>query len=262
MQNIYPKDFIENVKSANNIIDVARTYMTLKQKGQDFWACCPFHKEKTPSFKISAVHQAYHCFGCHVSGNVISLVMQMESLSYRETLEHLAKRANIKIPKTEDDGVWQKQKNKKDRMFEMLIIARDFYCKTLYGEKNRAAVEYLHSRGIDDDLIKAFHIGYSDSWQGVINELKRRGFAEQEQHEAGIASINDRGKIWDAQYERITFAIHDIYGNCIGFTGRTMKKDDSIAKYKNTADTLVFNKSNIVYGIDVMKERTRNKRID
>ena len=105
-----------------------------------------------------------------------------------------------------------------------------------------------------------FHIGYSDSWQGVVDELKQHGISEQTMHEAGIVAKRDDGKrVWDAQFERITFAIHDVYGNCIGFTGRTMKKDENIAKYKNTAETAVFNKSNIVYGVDVMKNLSRGK---
>jgi DNA primase len=256
----YAQEFIDKVKAANNIIDIARSYMTLKQKGQDFWGCCPFHKEKTPSFKISNTHQAYYCFGCRASGNVISLVMQMESLSWREALEHLAKRANIELPKIDDN--FGKDARKKEKILSALAAARDFYCSNLRKAAGKNALEYLHSRGIDDDLIKMFRIGYSGDWQGVIDELKRKGFTEAEMQDAGIAAANGKGRIWDAQYERITFAIHDIYGNCIGFTGRTMSGDANIAKYKNTAETAVFNKSNILYGIDVMKECIRNVPAD
>ncbi|MBO4823656.1 MAG: DNA primase [Clostridia bacterium] len=256
----YPTEFIDQVRNASNIVDIARNYLPLRQKGQDFWACCPFHSEKTPSFAISAPKQFYYCYGCHESGNVFRLVMKMENLSWHEAVELLAKRANIAIPQTEDNSVWLKARQKRDRLHEALGLARDFYCRNLFLPQNKMALDYLHGRGIDDVLIKQFHIGYSDSWQGVVDALKQHGISEQTMCDAGIVARRDDGKrVWDAQFERITFSIHDVYGNCIGFTGRTMKKDDNIAKYKNTAETAVFNKSNIVYGVDVMKELSRGK---
>lgn len=258
----YPPEFIDRVRNANNIVDVARTYLPLKQKGQDFWACCPFHHEKTPSFSVSSTKQFYYCYGCHTSGNVFGLVMHMENLSWIEAVEHLAKRANLEIPQTTENGEWLKQRAKKEKIYQALLLARDYYCRTLYLPKNQAALQYLHQRGIDDDLIKLFHIGYSDSWTGVIDALKRQGISEQIMKDAGIVGAKSNGNIWDAQFERVTFAIHDVYGNCIGFTGRTLKNDENLAKYKNTADTLVFNKSTIVYGVDVMKDKTRGQHID
>lgn len=256
----YPPEFIERVRSANNLVDVARNYLPLRQKGQDFWACCPFHSEKTPSFAISAPKQFYYCYGCHESGNVFKFVMKMENLSWIEAVNLLAKRANIEIPQTADNDEWLKARQKRERLFQALILARDFYCRNLYLPQNKNALDYLHQRGIDDELIKLFHIGYSDSWQGVVDELKQHGISEQVMRNAGIVAARENDKrIWDAQFERITFSIHDVYGNCIGFTGRTLKKDDNIAKYKNTAETAVFNKSSIVYGVDVMKNLVRGK---
>ena len=256
----YPPEFVDRVRNASNIVDIARNYLPLRQKGQDFWACCPFHSEKTPSFAISAPKQFYYCYGCHESGNVFKLVMKMENLSWPEAVAMLAKKANLEIPQTADNEGWLKARQKRERLYEALVMARDFYCRNLYLPQNKGALEYLHQRGIDDELIKLFHIGYSDSWQGVVDELKQHGISEQTMRDAGIvAARDDSNRVWDAQFERITFAIHDVYGNCIGFTGRTVKKDDNIAKYKNTAETMVFNKSNIVYGIDVMKNLTRGK---
>lgn len=256
----YPPEFVDRVRNASNIVDIARNYLPLRQKGQDFWACCPFHSEKTPSFAISAPKQFYYCYGCHESGNVFKLVMKMENLAWPEAVAFLAKKANIEIPQTADNEGWLKARQKRERLYQALMMARDFYCRNLYLPQNQAALDYLHQRGIDDELIKMFHIGYSDSWQGVVDELKQHGISEQTMRDAGIVAARDDNKrVWDAQFERITFAIHDVYGNCIGFTGRTMKKGDDIAKYKNTAETAVFNKSNIVYGVDVMKNLTRGK---
>ena len=256
----YPPEFIDRVRNASNIVEIARNYLPLRQKGQDFWACCPFHSEKTPSFAISAPKQFYYCYGCHESGNVFKLVMKMENLSYPEAVAMLAKKANLEIPQTTNNSEWLKTRQKRDRLHQALAMARDFYCRNLYLPQNQSALDYLHQRGIDDELIKMFHIGYSDSWQGVVDELKQHGISEQTMHDAGIVAMREDGKrVWDAQFERITFAIHDVYGNCIGFTGRTMKKDDNLAKYKNTAETEVFNNSYIVYGVDVMKNLTRGK---
>ncbi len=261
MQNKgYTPEFLDKVRNASNIVEIARSYLPLRQKGQDFWACCPFHSEKTPSFAISAPKQFYYCYGCHESGNVFKFVMKMENLSWPEAVAMLAKRANIEIPQNEDNGAWLRARQKRERLYQTLMLARDFYCRNLYLAKNKEALNYLHDRGIDDDLIKKFHIGYSDSWQGVVDELRQHGISEDMMREAGIVAARDDSKrVWDAQFERITFAIHDVYGNCIGFTGRTMKKDENLAKYKNTAETAVFNKSNIVYGVDVMKDLSRGK---
>jgi len=261
MQNKgYTPEFLDKVRNASNIVEIARSYLPLRQKGQDFWACCPFHSEKTPSFAISAPKQFYYCYGCHESGNVFKFVMKMENLSWPEAVAMLAKRANIEIPQNEDNGAWLRARQKRERLYQALMLARDFYCRNLYLAKNKEALNYLHDRGIDDDLIKKFHIGYSDSWQGVVDELRQHGISEDMMREAGIVAARDDSKrVWDAQFERITFAIHDVYGNCIGFTGRTMKKDENLAKYKNTAETAVFNKSNIVYGVDAMKDLSRGK---
>ena len=221
MQNKgYSPEFIDRVRNASNIVDIARNYLPLRQKGQDFWACCPFHSEKTPSFAISAPKQFYYCYGCHESGNVFKFVMKMENLSWPEAVAMLAKRANIEIPQTEDNSAWLRARQKRERLYQALMLARDFYCRNLFLPQNKVALDYLYSRGIDDDLIKKFHIGYSDSWQGVIDELKQHGISEELMCESGIAAKRDDSKrVWDAQFERITFSIHDVYGNCIGFTG-------------------------------------------
>ena len=128
----YPTEFIDRVRNASNIVDIARSYLPLKQKGQDFWACCPFHSEKTPSFAISAPKQFYYCYGCHESGNVFKLVMRMENLSWHEAVAMLAKKAGLEVPQTEDNTEWLKIRQKRDRLHQALVLARDFYCRNLY----------------------------------------------------------------------------------------------------------------------------------
>lgn len=251
-------NFIEKVKQANNIVTVANRYMVLRARGRTHWGCCPFHHEKTPSFAINEVQQYYHCFGCGVSGDVITLIQQLESQDFYGALEVLAKAAGLEMPEIAYDPEYAKQAKKKQRVLAALEAARDYYCKNLNAEN----LEYLRNREISDDLIKLFNIGASTSWDGVIKALKGKGFTEEEIIDAGIAVKNDKGNFYDAMANRITFAIFNIYGDCIGFTGRTTLKDAEIAKYKNTSQTMVFDKSSIVYGVDVLKKNKLANFID
>jgi DNA primase len=250
-------DFIEKVKQASNIVTVANRYMVLRAKGKTHWACCPFHHEKTPSFAINELQQYYHCFGCGVSGDVIGLVQHMERLDFYGTLEFLAKAAGLAMPATRDPE-YEKKKQKKQRILQTLEAARKYYCANLGGVN----LEYLHNRGITDELIKTFNIGASTSWDGVIKHLKQKSFTEQEMIDAGIAGRGEKGNIYDAMGNRITFAIFNLNYECVGFTGRTLSRETDIAKYKNTAQTIVFDKGNIVYGADVLKKNKLTNFVD
>ena len=255
-----PQEFIEQVKQSNNIVTVAGRYMMLKQKGRNHWACCPFHNEKTPSFSINEQDQIYKCFGCGVGGNVITLVRQLENLDFLGAIELLAKWAGLTMPKITHDPQYAETMRKKQHILEIIDAARDYYCSQLKGEP----LEYLHKRGITDELIKMFNIGLSPNWDGVIDHLKGKDYTDQEIFDAGVVAKNDNGKFYDAMGQRITFAIFDIYHNCIGFTGRIMPNKDNgdVAKYRNTAQTMVFEKSNIVYGIDVLKNNKRSHIVE
>ncbi|MCL2569749.1 MAG: DNA primase [Firmicutes bacterium] len=249
-------DFVEQVKLANNIVGVTSRYIQLKAKGRNHWGLCPFHHEKTPSFAINETGQYYKCFGCHQSGNVISLVKQLESTDFMGAIEFLAKWANLEMPKVTSDPEYSKKKEKKERVLEILEHARKFYCDNLYKSDERAkgVLKYLHDRGINDELIKTFNIGLSNDWDAMVNLLKKKGYSEQDLIDAGVAAKSEKGRVYDAMAERITFAIFDIYNSCIGFTGRTLSKEKDVAKYRNTAQTIVFDKSNLVYGVDVLKK--------
>ncbi|MCL2846939.1 MAG: DNA primase [Firmicutes bacterium] len=260
---LLPQEFIDEVKLANNIVGVASRYMPLKQKGRQHWACCPFHSEKTPSFAINDTQQFYKCFGCGAAGNVISLVKQLESVDFMGAIELLAKWANLTMPKLAADPDYAKRKEKKERMFEMVECARAYYCETLYRPIGRDALNYLHGRGITDELIKTFNIGLSHDWDALIGYMRKKGYRDEELIEAGIAAKSERsGRIYDAMAERITFAIFDVYGSCIGFTGRTLSDKADIAKYRNTAQTMLFDKSAIAYGIDVLKKNKQSNFVE
>jgi DNA primase len=257
---LFPNDFIEKVKNANNIVDVASSYLPVKQKGRQYWACCPFHHEKTPSFAIYEDTQSFHCFGCKESGNVFKFVRQMENCDFGHAVELLAKRAGLKLPDVSADPKQIEDTRKKQKTLEIIEHARDFY----FAHLGREATEYLHKRGVTDELIKTFNIGQSPDWVGIITHLKTKGFTENELLAAGIIAKNDKGHIYDAMGERIVFSINDLYGNCIGFTGRIMPAKDNgeVAKYRNTAQTAVFDKGHIVYGGDVLKKYMRQNHIN
>ena len=247
-------DFIEQVKLSSNIVQVASRYIPLKAKGKQHWGLCPFHHEKTPSFAINEQQQYFKCFGCGASGNVITLIKQLESTDFLGALELLAKWANMAMPTVTADPYYTEKKKKKDRVLEALEIAKNYYCETLYTAKAKPMLDYLYSRGLSDELIKLFNIGASTDWENVIKHLRQKGFNETEIFESGVAAKNERGNLYDAMGNRITFAIFDVYSSCIGFTGRTMSDDKEVAKYRNTGQTIVFDKSNIVYGLDVLKK--------
>ncbi|MDR0975577.1 MAG: DNA primase [Christensenellaceae bacterium] len=257
------KEFIRKVKDANNIITVAGKYLTLKNRGRDYWACCPFHHEKTPSFKIDGNEEIFHCFGCHKSGDVITLVMHCENLPYIDAVSLLAKWAGIEMPEQRDDENLKATLRKKARSLEILKLACEFYQANLRSTSGQNARNYLIKRGINNKLIEDFHIGLALDYHSLINLLKGKGFSEAEIVASGVASTNEKGNIWDAMFdkggERITFAIFNMYNECVGFTGRTLSTDKTLAKYRNTAQTLVYDKSNTMYGIDVVKKTRLNK---
>lgn len=257
-----PEDFIEQVKSANNIVAVAGRYFPLKQKGKNHWGNCPFHHEKTASFAVNEQQQFYKCFGCGTSGNVITLVKQLESTDFLGAVEFLAKWANMTMPTVKLDPEYLGKRKKKERILECLEFARDYYCKNLYKEKNGSVLEYLHGRGITDELIKTFNIGASDDWDTLVKQLRKAGYTDDEIIDSGVGARSDKGSLYDAMKDRITFAIFDLYGSCIGFTGRTMSDDKNVAKYRNTAQTMVYDKSAVVYGVDVLKKNKLSNFVD
>jgi len=255
-----PNDFIQKVKESNNIVAVAAKYLPVKQKGRGHWACCPFHHEKTPSFSLNEQNQFYHCFGCGVSGNVISLVQHLENVDFVGAIEILAKNANLKMPELQSTPEQIERQRKRTRMYEIVEAARGFYVESI----NDTAKKYLHGRGVNDELIEKFNIGQSPDWDTIVKYLKNKGYTEAEGIEAGVLAKSQKGRVYDAMGERIVFSIFDLMGRCIGFTGRILPEKDNgeVAKYRNTAETWIFNKGEIVYGADVLKLYLRHNKVE
>ena len=256
MDKGFSADWIEKLKQNNDIVTVASKYINLTRKGKTWWACCPFHFEKTPSFAINEVEQYYHCFGCGASGDVISFVSKFETLDFYDACKKLAEYAGMELPEFHNDENLVKLKKKRDRIYNILVDSAKFYYNNLKKPEAKPALEYLASRKLDMSIIKEFGLGYSTGWTEIVGHLKSLGYTEEEMLDSGVCDKRDN-KLCDAYGKRIIFPIFNMLGNVVGFSGRVIGKTD-FAKYKNTAQTLVFDKSNCIYGINQLKKAKKD----
>ncbi len=249
----YSKDVIDRVIEENDIVDVVSNYVSLKKSGKDFKGLCPFHHEKTPSFNVSQEKQLYHCFGCQASGNVITFVMNIENVGFKEAVEFLADRAGIEIEEENLSGLEYQKKKLKDEIYEVNRLAALFYHKYLYSKFGQAVLKYLYDRGIDDITIKRFGLGFSPAnGLELFNYLKRRNYSTEILLKAGLISKSNSGSYYDRFKNRVMFPIIDEKNNVIGFGGRVI--DDAKPKYLNTPETVVFKKGKTLYGINYAKK--------
>lgn len=257
----YPPEWYAELKQRNNIVSVVSSYITLNRKGRQYWACCPFHHEKTPSFTVNEEGQYYHCFGCGVGGNVIDFVMQMESCDRDRAIEILAQKAGLKMPDNLGDiKEIEQQKKEKSQMLKALNLTKEHYKKNLYLSYAKDAQNYLKKRGFKKSDLENFEIGYAHN-NDVIKYLKSENIPFEILEKAGIAGISN-GREFDYQSNRLVFPILNSYGECVGFSGRIMLPNDERSKYKNTQQSLVFDKSSCVYGIHLVKKIKKERNID
>lgn len=243
---------VDEIKSRLNIVDVIGERVTLKKLGRNFKGLCPFHSEKTPSFIVSPDRQIFKCFGCGKGGSVIDFVMEWAHVDFVEALEELAGKAGVTLTRRAPDSAEGKLKQ---RILEVNHLASEFYhyllTKHALGEKARL---YLKNRGISDKSIKTFVLGYSpNSWDGLSKFLQKKGYDNKLLDTAGLIIAGNRGH-YDRFRGRVMFTLKDHRGNVVGFAGRVLNPDAKEAKYINTSETLVYVKSNVLYGLDVTKD--------
>ena len=245
-----PEEFVREVKERNNLSDVAASYMELKRRGKLEIGLCPFHGEKTPSFTIYTNTETYICFGCHEHGDVISFIMKIENLSYPEAVKFLAQRAGMALPEDDYDDSFSKLRT---RIYEANREAARFFHQKLFSKEGKAALSYLHGRGLADSTIRHYGLGYALSDRFALSDhLREKGFFANELIAANLANTTKSGKgCIDRFSDRVMFPIIDVKGNVIAFGGRTMGQ--ARAKYLNTSDTPVFNKSNHLYSLNFAK---------
>lgn len=250
---LIPQEDIDKVIEATDIVSiVGEAVPDLKQKGGRFLACCPFHKEKTPSFTVSPNEQFYHCFGCGEGGNVVTFVMKFYDMNFPEAMEFLADKANIKLKKTAGSTY---SKSEKGRLMEACKLAAKFYHEQLTKVKSPgsdAARKYLGSRGMGSDVAKRWQLGYAPGNDQLVRYLLDKKFSIKDMIDANLAMAGRDGKAHDRFFNRVMFPICDVQGNVIAFGGRVM--DDSQPKYLNSSENALFHKSKVMFGLDKAKQ--------
>ena len=245
-----PEAFLQELVERNDIVDVVGSYVRLtKRSGSNQFGLCPFHSEKTPSFSVSPDKQIYHCFGCGKGGGVINFIMEIESLTFPEAVEFLAKRVGMTMPEQEDN----REAKKRRRMLELNRDAAKFFYSCLCGPNGGPAIDYMAKREITPATAKRFGLGYApDTWDSLIKAMKELGYSEYELFDAGLVRKGKSGGHYDAFRSRLMFPVIDVRGDVIGFSGRILGEGEP--KYMNSPETLVFNKSRNLFALNLAKK--------
>ena len=255
----YSDEVINEVLSRNDIVDVIGSYASLKKKGCNYEACCPFHHEKTPSFKVNREKQMYHCFGCGVGGNVFTFVMEYENLNFPEAVERLAERAGIQLPEKSMSAQERSREQYKIALKEMNKTAAAYFHYILkHGQRGEKAYEYFRdTRGLTDETINKFALGYADIYRDdLYRYLKSKGYTDEQLKNSGLVDITEKDGGVDKFWNRAMIPILDINGKVIAFGGRVL--GDGKPKYINTSDTAVFDKSHTLFAMNIAR-RSRRK---
>lgn len=251
-----PEQFVDELVSRTDIVDLVSGYVRLNKKGNNYWGLCPFHSEKTASFSVSPDKQIYYCFGCHKGGGAINFIMEMENLSFVDAVRNLAQRAGLQVPESDYD---KGRKEKRERLLEMNKEAARYFHSQLYSCQGAQALDYLRRRGLAQATLTNFGLGFApDSWDGLLSALAEKGYDKKMVLEGGLAVSNDKGRIYDRFRNRVMFPIIDVRGSVIGFGGRVM--DDSKPKYLNSPESPIYNKSRNLFALNIAK-KTKDGRI-
>ncbi len=245
---------LERVKEASDIVEVIQAHTDLRRQGSRMVGLCPFHEERTPSFSVEPTEKLYHCFGCGVGGDVIKFVEEKEGVGFGEAVELLAERYGVELQREKEDPREEERRRTRQRLGELLGRTASFYESFLWEAREAAkARSYLEGRGLGEEVLKAFRVGYAPSaWDQVLTRGQRAGFGVAEMKSAGLVQSGRRGGEYDRFRSRIMFPICDRRGRVLGFGARAMRSEQG-AKYINTSETDLFRKSRILYGVDHAK---------
>ena len=253
----YSDDIIEEVRQKNDIVDVVSQYVKLTRKGSSYFGLCPFHNEKTPSFSVTPGKQMYYCFGCGAGGNVFNFIMEYENYTFGEALKHLAERAGVELPQIEYSREVQEKARQKAELLEINKQAAQYFYYQLRTEKGQQGYQYLASRGLSEETMRKFGLGYSDKFSdGLYRYLKSKGYQDERLRESGLFNVDERHGMYDKFWNRVIFPIMDVNNRVIGFGGRVM--GDGKPKYLNSPETKIFDKSRNLYGLNIART-TRKK---
>ena len=260
MAGHFTDEFLDEVRARNDLVQIVSQYVPLQQKSRRYWGCCPFHSEKTPSFSVDPDKQFYYCFGCHEGGNVIHFIMNIEKMTFPEAVQFLAEKAGLPLPQTgQDSRAYQEKKRRKQRLYEALRQAALFYHHQLSTDGAAHARAYLEKRGLTQKEVKHFGLGYAPKgWQALTDHLTAQGFTLKELSDAGLAVVKGEKK-YDFFRDKLIFPIIDQQSRVLGFGGRLLSGDGP--KYINTAETLVYNKREMLYGLNFYRQFGKEREL-
>ncbi len=246
-----PQDTVNKILDAAQIVDVVGDFVTLKRRGANYIACCPFHNEKTPSFSVSASKGIFKCFGCGKSGTAVGFVMEHENMSYSEALKYLAKKYHIEVVEKEESAEDIAQRQRHESLLLVSEYAGRFFQDSLGTPEGRTiAYQYFRSRGLEDETIRKYGLGWAPlSRQALSDAARAAGYKEEFLVETGLSVRYEDGPLRDRFFDRVMFPIHSVSGRVIAFGGRTLKTDKTVAKYVNSPETEIYVKSRSLYGI-------------
>lgn len=250
---IYSDDIKEEIRSRNDIVSVISSYVSLKKSGSNYMGLCPFHNEKSPSFSVSASRQMYHCFGCGVSGDVFMFVEQYENYTFPEAMKYLADRVGIELPKVELSPTEKQRATVRQQLLDIQKQAAGYYYYLLHQPQGEHGYKYLRDRGLTDETIKRFGLGYCDAaGNGLYRYLKGKGFKDDILKQTGLFTYDERRGVYDKFWNRVMFPIMDTNNKVIAFGGRVMS--DAKPKYLNSPETMLFDKSKNLFGINYARQ--------
>lgn len=256
-----PQEFIDEVTSKTNIVDVISKYVQLKKSGKNLFGLCPFHEERTPSFSVAEDKQIFHCFSCGRGGNVYKFIMEMENKTFPEAVIEVAQMGNISVPDQYENQSTQYENSDSRTLLKMYSDAAKLYSHILTKTENgTAALKYLNGRDLGDDLIQTFDIGYAPNNNNLLLQFfKDRDISEDVLRKSGLFAENQEGELFDRFRDRVMIPITDESGNIIAFSGRILNKEASTAKYMNSPETPIFNKSKTLFNLNNAKKEIREK---
>lgn len=244
----YPEDVVEEVRTRNDIVDVISGYVKLQKKGANYFGLCPFHNEKSPSFSVSPQKQMYYCFGCGAGGNVITFVMEYENYTFPEALKVLADRAGVHLPEVEYSKEERAKADRRSTLLEINKLAANYFYYQLHQPHGKLGYDYFRGRELSDDTIRRFGLGFANKTSNDLYQyLRSRGYTDEILRDSGLVTMEERGS-HDKFWNRVMFPIMDVNNRVIGFGGRVM--GDGTPKYLNSPETLIFDKSRNLYGLN------------
>jgi DNA primase len=258
----FPQDFIEDLKRQADIVRVVSDYVTLKKKGANWMACCPFHQEKTPSFSVSPSKGIFYCFGCGQKGGVLNFVMEVERVSFPEAVRIVAGKAGVALPEMVEDKRFEARRQEGDEVIQLNAWALDFWEKQLQegGEEARAAREYVEGRAITDETRRTFRLGYApNSWDALGHHLKSKGATIGQIERSGLVVKKDAGGFYDRFRGRLIFPVLDAQGRPVAFGARGLRPGDE-PKYLNSPETAAYTKGRHLFGLNLSRDEIRRKK--